>query len=128
MATERTMMSAATAQLEPRLPMSDGAYDPGHGPLPSTDESFSATSSFDLVLRANRGEDEALNALMARYLPRLQRWAHGRLPPAARGALQTQDLVQNTLLRVIERLPSFEPRHEGAFQGYVRTTLWNQIR
>jgi len=108
--------------------MSDGAHNRESGPVSSTDASLSATSSFDLVLRANRGEGEALNALMARYVPRLQRWAHGRLPPAARGALQTQDLVQDTLMHVIQRLPSFEPRHEGAFQGYVRTTLWNRIR
>ena len=108
--------------------MSDGAPNRAAGPAPSTTDSLSATSSFDLVLRANRGELEALDALMARYVPRLQRWAHGRLPPAARGALQTQDLVQDTLMHVIQRLPSFEPRHEGAFQGYVRTTLWNRIR
>lgn len=108
--------------------MSDGAPNRAAGPAPSTTDSLSATSSFDLVLRANRGEGEALNALMARYVPRLQRWAHGRLPPAARGALQTQDLVQDTLMHVIQRLPSFNPRHEGAFQGYVRTTLWNRIR
>ena len=108
--------------------MSDGAHDRGRGPVPSTDSSLSATSSFDLVLRANSGEKQALDALCARYLPRLQRWAHGRLPPAARGALQTHDLVHDTLIDVIDRLPSFEPRHEGAFQGYVRTTLWNKIR
>ena len=42
--------------------------------------------------------------------------------------LQTHDLVNDTLIRVLERLPSFKPRHEGAFQGYVRTALWNRIR
>ena len=108
--------------------MSDGAHDRDGRPVPSADESHSATSSFDLVLRANRGEGPALDALLARYLPRLQRWAHGRLPPAARGALQTQDLVQDTLMHVLERLPAFNPRHEGAFQGYVRTALLNRIR
>lgn len=107
--------------------MSDGAHDRDGGPLPATDET-SVTSSFDLVLRANTGDRPALDALLARYLPRLQRWAHGRLPPAARGALQTQDLVQDTLMKVIERLPSFNPRHEGAFQGYVRTALLNRVR
>ena len=91
------MMSAATALLQPYPTMSDGADDRANGP----------ESSFDLVLRANRGEHEALDTLMARYLPRLQRWAHGRLPPAARSALQTQDLVQDTLKDVIEHLPSF---------------------
>lgn len=108
--------------------MSDGAPDRDGGPVPSTDESCGTTSSFDLVIRANRGDGPALDALLARYLPRLQRWAHGRLPPAARGALQTQDLVQDTLMKVIERLPSFNPRHEGAFQGYVRTALLNRVR
>jgi RNA polymerase sigma-70 factor, ECF subfamily len=93
-----------------------------------TGTSPAATSSFDLVRRANAGDQDALDALCARYLPRLQRWAHGRIPPAARGAVQTHDLVQDTLLRVLERLPTFEPRHEGAFQGYVRTALWNRIR
>ena len=68
------------------------------------------------------------DALCERSTPRLQRWAHGRIPPAARGALQTHDLVQDTLIRVIERLPAFNPRHEGAFQAYVRTALWNRIR
>lgn len=94
----------------------------------ATVASTSAASSFDLVLRANAGDQEALDALFARYLPRLQRWAHGRVPPAARHALQTHDLVQDTLIRVLEGLPSFKPRHEGAFQGYVRTVLWNRIR
>jgi RNA polymerase sigma-70 factor (ECF subfamily) len=122
------MMSATTALLQPYPTMSDGADNRANGPVRATDAPLSAESSFDLVLRANRGELEALDALMARYVPRLQRWAHGRLPPAARGALQTQDLVQDTLMHVIQRLPSFNPRHEGAFQGYVRTTLWNRIR
>ena len=122
------MMSATTALLQPYPTMSDGADDRANGPVRATDAPLSAESSFHLVLRANRGEGEALNTLMARYLPRLQRWAHGRLPPAARSALQTQDLVQETLKDVIVHLPSFEPRHEGAFQGYVRTTLWNKIR
>lgn len=101
---------------------------PGTRPPQATGEPLSAASSFDLVLRANTGDQQALNALLERYLPRLHRWAHGRVPPAARGALQTQDVVQDTLLHVVERLPAFSPRHEGAFQGYVRTALWNRIR
>jgi len=108
--------------------MDEAAPKRGVQPVKATEPSLSATSSFDLVVRANAGDQDALEALCARYLPRLQRWAHGRIPPAARGALQTHDLVQDTLLRVVESLPSFQPRHEGAFQGYVRTVLWNRIR
>jgi RNA polymerase sigma factor (sigma-70 family) len=82
----------------------------------------------DLVLRARTGDQSAVEALCARYLPRMQRWAHGRLPVWARGALDTQDIVQDTLVHVARRVGAFEPRHEGAFQGYVRQGLLNKIR
>jgi len=85
-------------------------------------------SSHVLVARAQSGDTAALDELCARYLPRLQRWAHGRLPPWARGALDTQDLVQDTLAQVVQRLHAFEPRHEGAFQAYLRQALLNRIR
>ena len=85
-------------------------------------------SSFELVIRARAGDHTALEALFARYLPRLKRWAHGRLPQAARGSYETQDLAQDTLTKVFRRIQSFEPRHPGAFQDYVWTTLWNCIR
>ena len=87
-----------------------------------------ATTSLELVIRANAGDDAAVAALYSRYKPRLQRWAHNRLPPHARGALQTEDLVQDTLTHVLGHLTAFNPRHEGAFQGYVRTALKNRIR
>lgn len=81
-----------------------------------------------LVRRAREGDRAALDDLCARYLPRLQRWAHGRLPGWARGAVDTQDLVQLTLAQVIRRIDAFDPHHEGAFQAYVRQALLNQIR
>ena len=87
-----------------------------------------AESSFALVVRARGGDAQALDDLCARYLPRMQRWAHGRLPSGARGALDTHDLVQDTLMQVVRKLDTFEPRHEGAFQGYVRQALLNRIR
>jgi RNA polymerase sigma factor (sigma-70 family) len=85
-------------------------------------------TSMDLVARAQAGDTNALNDLCARYLPRLHRWAHGRLPASARGVLDTHDLVQETLTQVVNRLNHFEPRHEGAFQAYVRQALLNRIR
>jgi len=85
-------------------------------------------SSLSLLARARAGDADALNALYARYLPRLQRWAHGRLPAWARDALDTHDLVQDTLAQVAHRLSGFEPRHEAAFQAYVRQVLLNRIR
>jgi RNA polymerase sigma-70 factor (ECF subfamily) len=84
-------------------------------------------SSFALVIRARKGDEAAMNDLFDRYSRRLRIWAHGRLPHWARGAADTQDIVQDTLLNVIRRLDAFEPRHEGAFLGYVRMALRNNI-
>ena len=87
-----------------------------------------AESTQDLVQRARSGDQSALDDLFTRYESRLRRWAHGRLPASARGPLETRDLVQDTLIKVFQKLPAFEPRHPGAFRDYVWTTLWNSIR
>lgn len=46
----------------------------------------------------------------------------------ARGLCDTDDLVQVTLLRVLKHMEGFEPRHEGAFLGYLRRVLINAMR
>ncbi len=82
----------------------------------------------ELLQRARDGDRGALDALMARYLPRLRRWASGRLPPYARSLLDTSDLVQETLTRVIQGLERIEVRGPGGFQAYVRQAVLNRIR
>ena len=92
-----------------------------------SNEPLDPESSFLLVQRARLGDDTALNLLLERYTRRLRIWAHGRLPPYARGPADTMDVVQDTLLKVVRKLDTFELRHEGAFLGFVRTTLHNDI-
>jgi RNA polymerase sigma-70 factor, ECF subfamily len=87
-----------------------------------------AESSFALLLRAKEGDQKAVEALFARYLPRVRRWAHGRLPAYSRSLLNTDDLAQEVLLRAIVSLDRFEPRHEGAFQAFLRQTILNRVR
>ena len=69
-----------------------------------------------------------MEALLERCLPPLKRWAHGRLPAAARGRLDTGDLVQEAALHVLRNLGTFEPRHVGAMQAYLRMSVINRIR
>lgn len=85
-------------------------------------------STADLLARARDGEHAAREQLVARYLPLLRRWAHGRLPQYARELAETDDLVQVSLLRVLDHLADFEPRHEGAFFAYLRRILLNAVR
>jgi RNA polymerase sigma-70 factor, ECF subfamily len=86
-----------------------------------------ADSSMTLLLRAQQGDERARNELCARYLPRLRRWAHGRLPGWARDHLDTEDIVQDTLLNSIRRLESFSPRHEQAFCAYLCQAIRNRV-
>jgi len=88
----------------------------------------SATSSLTLLEQARGGDRHALNRLLQRYLPRLTRWASGRLPRWARDMSDTDDLVQDTLVRSVRNLSRFQPQGEGALQAYLRTAVMNRIR
>ena len=82
----------------------------------------------ELLQRAQSGDPGAIDVLMTRYRPRLERWASGRLPGYARSLLDTGDLVQETLMRALKGLDQFEDRGPGTFQAYVRQAILNRIR
>jgi RNA polymerase sigma-70 factor (ECF subfamily) len=92
------------------------------------DALLSDEPTIELVVRAREGDRIAVEALLQRSIPSLRRFAHGRLPAAARGSLDTGDLVQETVLHVLRRLDTFEPRHVGAMQAYLRQSVINRIR
>jgi RNA polymerase sigma factor (sigma-70 family) len=85
-------------------------------------------SSFELIERAQRGDADALDRLLARYLPRLRRWASGRLPRYARDLGDTHDLVQEAVIGLVKNFHRFEHRGEGALQAYLRQAVVNRIR
>lgn len=97
--------------------------------LPSSpDSARSLESTTRLLLRIRAGDQHAKNLLAARYLKALRQLAHGRLPAGARGMLDTDDLVQVTLIRALEHVETFEPQGPGSFLAYLRRSLLNQIR
>jgi RNA polymerase sigma-70 factor (ECF subfamily) len=81
-----------------------------------------------LLDRARAGDQEALERLFERHVKPLQRWARGRLPRWARDLADTDDLVQDTLLRTFKTIAGFEPRRVGALQAYLRQAVLNRIR
>lgn len=95
---------------------------------PPVDALLSDEPTIELILKARAGDRGAVEALLQRCLPPLKRWAHGKLPPAARGYLDTGDLVQEAALHAVRKLDSFEPRHVGAMQAYLRQSVINRIR
>jgi RNA polymerase sigma factor (sigma-70 family) len=116
-----------TPFLEGILRAEGAGVSAGRGPS-SPGSSLEAEATISLVHRARDGDAAALDELCRRYLPRLQRWASGRLPGYARSLLATDDLVQDALLQTVSHIGGLRAEREGAFQVYVRQILLNRIR
>lgn len=85
-------------------------------------------STLELLHRVQAGDRAALDPLYRRYLPRLRSWARGRLPAHARGHLDTEDLVQDVLLRTLRHVETMDASARGCFQAYTRQAVLNAIR
>ena len=84
-------------------------------------------TTISLLERARGGDSAALDQLVERSLPPLRRWARGRLPQWARNLGDTQDLVQDAVLRTLPRLQTFKAEHPGALQAFLRQAISNHI-
>jgi RNA polymerase sigma-70 factor (ECF subfamily) len=85
-------------------------------------------STFELIERVRQGDRDALERLLARHMGPLRRWVSGRLPRAARDLADTDDLVQDTLLRTFTKIGGFEPQGTGALYAYLRQAVLNRLR
>jgi RNA polymerase sigma-70 factor, ECF subfamily len=90
--------------------------------------SLALESTFDLIERVRSGDREALDCLLARHIGPLRRWVSGRLPRWARDLTDTDDLVQDTLLRTFKKIEDFEARGVGALHAYLRQAVLNRVR
>ena len=99
----------------------EGSSRPNAAPLdPET--------TVELLNRVKAGDDDARERLVARCMPPLRRWARGRLPTYARDMLDTEDLVQDSVIAALRRIEGFEARREGALQAYLRQAVANRIK
>lgn len=92
----------------------------------STPEPIDGTTA-SLVGRARQGDSAALQALLARYLGPLRQWASRRLPYHARDLMDTDDLVQDALMRTLRKLDTYEPQGQGSFLAYLRRAVLNRV-
>ena len=90
-------------------------------------EETDTDSSMHLLVRAREGDSVALDGLISRYLPRLRRWATGRLPVGARDLLDTDDIVQESMIATLRNLDHVEIGGEGALQAYLRQAVSNRL-
>jgi len=87
-----------------------------------------ASTTVELLARARAGDRQALNEVFDRAIPPLKRWARGRLPRWARGMVDTDDLVQDTVMRTLGRLDVFEYREDSGLTAYLRQAVMNRIK
>ena len=81
-----------------------------------------------LLGRVREGDENAVRDLVDIYRPLLERWATGRIPGHARGLVDTVDVVQVCLVRVLDHVDQFDATRPGGFLAYLRRSLINQIR
>jgi RNA polymerase sigma-70 factor (ECF subfamily) len=87
----------------------------------------SPQETVELLHRVRAGEDAAVEELLARILPRLRRWAHGRLPRSSRGMLETGDIVQVVASKAVRQLASLAIDRSVALGYYLRQAVANEI-
>ena len=81
-----------------------------------------------LIAQVRGGNPTARERLAGRYLEALRGFAHGRLPGKARDLMDTDDLVQVTVLRALDKVHAVDAQRKGNFLAYMRKILVNKVR
>jgi RNA polymerase sigma-70 factor (ECF subfamily) len=95
---------------------------PEDGELPELDHSV------HLVARFQKGDEEALADLWARYEERLRRIVRVELRAQLRPKLDPEDVLQDAYLQARKNMTSFELRSHGAILGWLATIVRNRLR
>lgn len=85
------------------------------------------TSTGELLTRVRVGDAAAAERVLHRVLPMLFRHAHGKLPRAARGPIDTSDVVQDVIIAVLPRLEGFDPAQPEKLRAYLKRSVTNRI-
>ncbi len=81
-----------------------------------------------LLNKYKQGDDSSFDELFAIFQPALIRWAHGRIPKQAKNFMDTEDMVQDTMLLAFKNIKNIKANRPGAFFTYLRTIFINQIK
>jgi len=95
-------------------------------PLEGVDRA--GTTSVSLLTRAQAGDATAREELFTRFRSRLIRWMSGRLPSQHRALCDTDDLVQDTLIKTLRSLEGLVIRTDADLAAYLRQAIWNRLK
>jgi RNA polymerase sigma-70 factor (ECF subfamily) len=77
--------------------------------------------------RAKDGDRSAIARLFELQIEPLRRWAHRKLPAWARSVSDTADLVQDAILRTLNRFDAIDIQERGALGAYLRQAINNRV-
>jgi RNA polymerase sigma-70 factor (ECF subfamily) len=92
-----------------------------------TPRGLTADSTVTLLPLAASGDRHAIEILVGRMRPYLRRFGHGHLPRWARSRAETEDLVQESLIRALNHLPRFENQSLRDFRAWLHTVFRNLV-
>ncbi len=93
-----------------------------------TDNHRSIQDTMILVKRAQAEDEEALQDLFERYLPRVRQLAAMRLGHTSSELLDVDDVTQEAMVDAFQNLNSFEEGSDGKFSNWLATLVTNRIR
>ncbi|MHC4958456.1 MAG: RNA polymerase sigma factor [Planctomycetota bacterium] len=83
--------------------------------------------TYRLALRAVDGDMQAMRGLVERIRPRIVGWYRKRMGARLLGRATPEDLAQEALTEIFQRLPTFEPQGQLAFRGWLRRILFSTM-
>lgn len=81
----------------------------------------------ELVRRVAEGETAAISRLLDRHRQRLRRMVGVRMDPRLAVRVDPSDVVQETLLEALRRLPAYVDERPIAFYPWLRQIAWNRL-
>ncbi|MFT5049918.1 MAG: RNA polymerase sigma-70 factor (subfamily 1) [Chlamydiales bacterium] len=85
------------------------------------------TKSIELIVRAQKGEREALDSLFSRYYYRVRQVVRRRVGQRLQVDVAASDLVQDAMLEAFKGFDHFELRNSAAFMGWLAKIVENRI-
>jgi RNA polymerase sigma-70 factor (ECF subfamily) len=82
----------------------------------------------DLAQQAAAGDRAALSQLLLMHYDELKRHVSRRITADLQGVLRSDDVLQQTFVRVAQTIGSFQWRHAGSFRAWLETIADNLIR
>lgn len=94
------------------------------GPAPNE---HPLSRTHDLLQKAQGGDGDAANELFLLFRDPLERYLHAQLPHVVRSVQDTQDAVQEVMMRMYTSLGKYKYQGVGSLWGYLRKIARNYV-